>query len=59
MQTELNDARLIARDQAVDAPERRIASRLIGQREVRVIQEVQHLGAELQGVAFTDAEVFP
>jgi hypothetical protein len=51
MQTQLQNARLIARVQRRDLPERRVALRHIRIGEIRMVEEIQHLQPELQAVA--------
>src|SRR5437868_4860365 len=56
MQSKLNNTILIAGDQTVDLPERGTAALLVRQIEIRMVDEIQHLRAELQILPFADAK---
>lgn len=58
MQTELDDTRLVALNQAVDAAECRYATSLIREVEIGPVHEVQHLAAQLKPVAFGKRKLF-
>src|SRR5260221_3436196 len=57
MQRKLKDPILVARDQAANLPEGRTAALLVGQIEIRVVDEIEHLAAKRQTVILGESKI--
>lgn len=57
MQAELDDPGLVASDQTPNLAKRGVAPLQVGEIEIRIVDEVQHLTAKLQAMPFPDQEI--